>query len=84
MDQLEAAALIGGYESLRQRCANIARAGDGSGLGEYQWLRNAIYEGDIAYMNAAPEGVECFGSTWSNQTCSTESFEFTVPWEALT
>jgi hypothetical protein len=80
--QLEAAALIEGYESLRRRCYEYARADNGAALANSNCPRNALSEYDI-FMDATEQGILCTGSSYSSATCGPEDFEFTVPYEAL-
>lgn len=74
--------IIEGYEKLRERCYEIGKYGSKNILGDSYWLRSAIMESDMS-LEFRENGIRCYGSCYTTQTMSHESFEFTVPFEEL-
>jgi hypothetical protein len=82
MDQNKAAGIIEAYDALRERCFELARENGGALMGDDQWLRNALCVGDML-IQANADGVNCWGLTFTSQTQSSESFDFTIPYNLL-
>lgn len=77
------AATIEAYQALREQCYNAACRNSGALMGDAAWLRNALRETDIE-MTVYAHGIACHGLVYSLQTLDHESFEFTIPFVALT
>jgi hypothetical protein len=73
--------VIDGYNSLRETCLVIAKL-NSELLGEYKWLQFAILDSDIT-LEFAHDGIVCYGSAYTTQTFSLESFSFTIPFSYL-
>lgn len=66
------------YERVRE-CIVKAIHSEPNILGDYAWLRNAISDTDIQYIEVARSGkMWVSGMTWSNQTVDHEPFTFEI------
>lgn len=74
--------LIEGYEILQRKCYKAAMKDNGRLMGEDAWLRHALQEFEIRMM-FTPGGINCYGSTYTTQTVSEESFSFVIPMSEL-
>lgn len=76
---LEAA--VDQYHALQTACYRAFRANP-SLLGKDEWLRAVISEQALR-LEIVADGIECTGHCYSMQSCSTEYFDFFIPFEAL-
>jgi len=74
--------VIDEYTSLREKCYHLARENRGARMEEYAWLRNALDDTDIR-IDCTPQGINCYGYTYTTQTMDTEWFDFTIPYADL-
>lgn len=74
--------IINGYNELRDKCVRLAKENKGELMGEFAWLRGALSDGDIT-LGYYPDGICCYGSTYTTQTMESEWFSFTIPWSEL-
>lgn len=70
--------IIEGYNELVEKCYLIIKNDDGTIMGSDYWLRFAICESDIT-LDFRGEGIYCYGTCYTTQTMSEESFAFMIP-----
>ena len=74
--------IIDGYNDLRDKCYALARKDGGKLMGSDKWLRSALCESDMT-LSFTSGGIDCYGSTYTTQTMSHESFFFMIPFSEL-
>ena len=65
------------YDALRKRCYDIMKSDPKKILGSDVWLQWVIYETDLQ-LEVTETTVQCWGSVFTSQTQSTESFQFDI------
>jgi hypothetical protein len=75
--------IIEGYNSLREKCLELAKRNNGALMGDDAWLRGAIIEQDITLDFIEGVGIECHGTAFTMQTVDHEAFCFTIPFSEL-
>ncbi|UUG69454.1 hypothetical protein SEA_SHAM_143 [Streptomyces phage Sham] len=74
--------IIDGYNELREKCLELAKANDGALMDSDRWLRGAIMESDIT-LDYSEQGIHCHGSTYTSQTMDNECFSFIIPFDLI-
>jgi hypothetical protein len=75
--------IIEGYNSLREKCLELAKRDSGALMGQDAWLRWAIQEQDITLDFIEGVGIECHGLAYTTQTMDHEVFCFVIPFSEL-
>ncbi|QOI67518.1 hypothetical protein SEA_BEUFFERT_140 [Streptomyces phage Beuffert] len=74
--------IIDGYNDLRERCLELAKADSDNLMIEGAWFKSAIMESD-ATLDYSESGIHGHGNAYTCQTMSTEYFSFVIPFELL-
>ncbi|AXG66229.1 hypothetical protein SEA_ANNADREAMY_134 [Streptomyces phage Annadreamy] len=74
--------IIDGYNELRERCLELAKANNGALMDNGAWFMTAIMESDIT-LDYSEGGIHGWGNAYTTQTLTTEYFSFVIPFELL-
>ena len=74
--------IIEGYNELRERCLELAKANSDTLMHDGAWFKTAIMESDIT-LDYSESGIHGHGNAYTTQTMSTEYFSFVIPFDML-
>jgi len=74
--------MIDGYNELREKCLELAKANNGALMDEGAWFKSAIMESDVT-LDYSENGIHGHGNAYTTQTMGHEYFSFVIPYELL-